>query len=234
MGAVQLGYETPYRFIADMLSANYDETVCDNETHYSIICQNRDGQTMPNWEDFLNGVRRRFGERLMEVYSIAGDGVRFVIYISISNIMWLNDLMYEHKIVENYSLSKFPNDAIAFFYEKQEPYKVEKVSKWENVFGYWTTASVTTATVSTSTSSNYSGYWTVQYTSSPRYCGVDPVYDDEKVPYKERKKKQKEEETEYDIEQKKLQKKFHQHNKVQQKQYKYSRGNVGLQARRFR
>lgn len=200
MGAVQLGYETPYRFIADMLSANYDETVCDNETHYSIICQNRDGQTMPNWEDFLNGVRRRFGERLMEVYSIAGDGVRFVIYISISNIMWLNDLMYEHKIVEN----------------------------------YWTTASVTTATVSTSTSSNYSGYWTVQYTSSPRYCGVDPVYDDEKVPYKERKKKQKEEETEYDIEQKKLQKKFHQHNKVQQKQYKYSRGNVGLQARRFR
>lgn len=148
--------------------------------------------------------------------------------------MLLNDSMYEHKIVENYSLSKFPNDAIAFFYEKQEPYKVEKVSKWETLMGYWTTSSATSATVSTS--SNYSGYWTVapQYTTSSRIYNIDPVYDDEKVSYKEKKKKQKEEETEYDIEQKKLQKKFHQHNKVQQNQHKYSRGNVGLQARRFR
>lgn len=81
MSAVQLGYETPYRFIADMLPASYDETVCDNETHYSIVCQNRNGQTMPNWESFLDAVKLRFGERLMEVYSITSDGVKFVIYI---------------------------------------------------------------------------------------------------------------------------------------------------------
>lgn len=117
-----------------------------------------------------------------------------------------------YKIEENYDLSKFPNDVLPFFYEEVEPYKVVEEEPWWSVISSY--------------SSNY-----VTFTSSARFYGgwrsneVEPI-----KPKKQfvKKKKEKEPDDEYTIEQKKLQKKHYQHAKFQTKNY----GNRSLFNRR--
>lgn len=81
MSAVNLGIETDYLFISDLLNDDYTQQVYETETYYSIKCENVNGTRSLNFDRFYDAVKDRYGDRLMEVYSITSDGVKFVVYI---------------------------------------------------------------------------------------------------------------------------------------------------------
>jgi len=82
MSAVKRGTETEFAILKDILpSSEFKQTVYRNDNFFSIEVQKLDGKRMQNFDEFFDCVKERFGEKLMEVYSITSDGVHFIIYV---------------------------------------------------------------------------------------------------------------------------------------------------------
>lgn len=81
----ELGNKTDKTFLNSIIPDFFIETVYENDTHWASQVKgfrlNDDG-----WADLVKKIKNEFGDNLIEVYSISGNGVRFVVYLKKSKL----------------------------------------------------------------------------------------------------------------------------------------------------
>ncbi len=88
IGAVQLGKLTDKTFLTGIIPNGWEEKVYEHNTFWACKCKRKGDYENKTWLDkeieFKEVCKKtevELGERLMEIYSIEGEGTHFVVYL---------------------------------------------------------------------------------------------------------------------------------------------------------